>query len=285
MIAGPIVRWAGGKRSLLRELGARVPQTFGRYYEPFAGGAALFFDLKPKDAVLSDANPDLIATYRAIAAGAQEVAAALKRHAVIRAASDPAVHYRMIRDRWNAREADEPHERAALFLYLNRCCFNGLWRVNRLGEFNVPYGKLENPLSDSYLATVAVAGPVLSRAVLRTGDFESAVADAEPGDLVYFDPPYVPLSKTAEFRGYVVGGFDGGDQERLADCALHLVQRGVHVLASNSGAPLARSIWGARGFMVDDISAPRSIAANKGSRTAVKEIIASSPGCRPPVVP
>lgn len=265
--ASPVVKWVGGKTKLLGELLARVPPSFGRYYEPFCGGAALFFRLAPRRAVLADSNADLINLYRAIASDVEAVIRRLEHH---RAAHGDA-HYYDMRARWNDRDHAWPAaERAAAFIYLNKTCFNGLWRVNRAGDFNVPIGRYTDPpicVPD----VLRAARDVLARAKLRHADYRTAVADARAGDLVYFDPPYDPVTTTASFTSYTADAFGPDDQRALADCARELVARGCRVMLSNSDTPFIRSIY--KGFRIDRVKCPRAINSNAAKRGDVDELI------------
>jgi DNA adenine methylase len=265
--ATPIVKWVGGKSKLLPELLARLPARHGRYFEPFAGGAALFFRLAPAAAVLADRNPDLIAVYRAVAG---DVDAVIRRLELHRRLHDEK-HYYGVRERWNDRGVSwSPVDRAAAFIYLNKTCYNGLWRVNRAGEFNVPVGRYVDPpicAADGLRA----AARVLATAELRHGDYHEAVADARAGDLVYFDPPYDPVTDTARFTSYTDGGFGPDDQRALAALARRLVARGCHVLLSNSDTPFVRSLYA--GLRIDRVSCPRAINCKAGSRGEVSEVI------------
>lgn len=266
-IAQPVVKWAGGKSRLLPELYARLPARWGRYFEPFGGGAALFFALAPDRGVLGDANPDLVRMYRALATDVQAVIRKLRSHA--RAHSEP--YYYGARARWNARRASwTPAAGAAAFIYLNKTCYNGLWRVNRAGGFNVPCGRYTNPpicVPDALLA----AHRVLQRTDLRCGDYRASLHDAERGDLVYLDPPYEPVTKTARFTSYTHQAFGQGDQRELAETARHLVARGCHVVLSNSDTPFTRELYA--GFRVDAVRCSRSINSAADRRGDVSELI------------
>lgn len=263
-MTAPIVKWAGGKRRLLPELRKRVPETFGTYFEPFAGGAALFFALAPECAVLTDANEALMRAYAAVAVFTDEVCALLEEH---RRYHDD-VHYRVVRDLWNtSRESFTEPLRAAVFLYLNRTCFNGLWRVNKRGEFNVPMGDYRDPLA-GYVDKVRAAAPVLARADIRAGDYWMHVMRAVAGDFVYFDPPY-----DGTFTAYTPDGFGEDDQRALATNALDLVERGVHVLLSNADTPLIRSLYA--GWKIETVKCGRAINADAGGRGAVDEVLIS----------
>ena len=267
MRASPVVKWAGGKTKLLPELLARLPRQWNRYYEPFAGGAALFFRLAPADAVLGDLNADLMMMYRGLAAEPAAVTRSLRIHQQRHSAE----YYYETRARWNARRTSwTPAARASSFIFLNRSCFNGLWRVNRAGEFNVPFGRYVNPpicMPDALVAAHAV----LRRAELRTGDYRAILHDSAPGDLVYLDSPYDPVSATANFTGYAAGGFGAEDQRALAATARQLVARGCHVVLTNSDTPLIRSLYD--GFQLDRVTCARSINSKGDGRGKVDELI------------
>jgi DNA adenine methylase len=249
------------------ELLARMPERYGRYYEPFAGGAALFFRVAPRRAVLADSNADLIGLYTAVRT---DVAAVIRRLEMHREAHDQD-HYYEMRERWNDREVSwSTPERAAAFIYLNKTCFNGLWRVNRSGAFNVPIGRYTDPpicVPDALRA----AQSALSNAELRCADYKKAVADAKPGDFLYFDPPYDPVTSTANFTSYSADGFSHDDQRALADMAKDLVARGCKVMLSNSDTPFIRSIY--KGLRVERVKCPRAINSNAAKRGDVDELI------------
>jgi DNA adenine methylase len=269
--ASPIVKWVGGKSKLLPELIARLPDRFGRYYEPFAGGAAMFFAIAPRlagGAVLNDRNPDLIATYRAVA---KDVDAVIRRLEIHRKHHGEK-HYYSVRERWNDRSIDwSPVDRAATFIYLNKTCYNGLWRVNRSGGFNVPMGRYTDPPICTPDA-LRVASRVLRGVELRNADYLEAVKDARAGDLVYFDPPYVPVTETSNFTSYTGDGFGADDQRRLATLAHDLVARGCRVMLSNSDTPFTRSIYA--GLRIDRVFCSRAINCNASKRGEVAEVIA-----------
>jgi DNA adenine methylase len=267
VVASPIVKWVGGKTKLLPELIARMPERFGRYYEPFAGGAALFFRLAPRRAVLADSNPDLIGLYTAVRT---DVAAVIRRLEAHRDAHDEA-HYYEMRTRWNDRDAQwSTPERAAAFIYLNKTCFNGLWRVNRAGLFNVPIGRYTDPpicVPDALRA----AQQVLARADIRNADYRAAVRDARAGDFLYFDPPYDPVTTTANFTSYTADAFGALEQRALADTARELIARGCFVMLSNSDTPFIRSIY--KGFQLHRVKCARAINSNAAKRGEVDELI------------
>lgn len=270
MSATPVVKWCGGKTKILPELLARMPAQFGRYYEPFAGGAAMFFRVAPERAVLGDANAELINAYHQIARNTDDVIELLQHHA----ASHCKDWYYQVRTDWNANAyATDPEALAAAFLYLNRTCFNGLWRVNRRGKFNVPMGDYADPLS-CVADLIRAAAPALCRAEIRHGDYRETIRDASPGDLVYFDPPYDPLSETSNFTGYQAGRFDGEAQRQLAEVARDLRGRGVHVLLSNSDTSYVRSLYS--DFQIDAVQVGRAINSKGDRRGKVGEVIMTS---------
>src|SRR5262249_50290480 len=229
---------------------------------PFVGGGALFFALGRRPALLSDANAELMEAYRAVRDQVEAVIAALQAHVY------DAHHYYRVRALDPARLA--PAERAARTIYLNRAGYNGLYRVNRAGRFNVPFGRQLNPsLCDA--ANLRACAAALDGVELQAVDFEEAVADAAAGDLVYFDPPYVPASETAAFTSYVAAGFDARQHARLARVFRRLTARGVHVVLSNSDRPLVWELY--PGFAIRQVAAPRYINSDPARRGAVMELL------------
>jgi DNA adenine methylase len=265
--AAPIVKWAGGKSRLLDELVARAPESYRRYFEPFAGGAALYFRLRPRWAVLSDSNADLINMYRCVAWHVEAVIHRLARHR----AAHGSDYYYGVREQWNhpgGFEADV--DRAAAFIYLNKTCYNGLWRVNSRGHFNVPVGRYEDPTIFDRLQLRA-ASRVLQRAELGARHFADAAAETRAGDFVYFDPPYHPLSDTAHFTSYTSASFGRDDQRELARVARALVRRGCKVVISNSDTAFVRELY--RGFLVDVVDCARAINSKASARGPQRELI------------
>lgn len=239
-----------------------VPPSRGRYYEPFLGGGALFFALQPRRAVLADRNERLIRTYKGVRDQVGEVIRLLRGYP-----HDPAFFY-SLRDR--DIDAATDAEVAAWFIYLNKTGFNGLYRVNRDNRFNVPFGRYAKPaICDE--TTLRACAAALARADLRVADFEATVEGAKPGDFVYFDPPYVPLSATSQFTSYTSDGFGPEHQQRLRDRAAALKERGVHVLLSNSSAPLVRELY-RDGFEVIEVSALRSVNSKGAGRGPIVEL-------------
>ena len=266
-VASPVIKWVGGKTKLLPELTARMPERFERYYEPFAGGAALFFRVAPERAVLADSNHDLIGLYTCLTRDVAGVVKKLEYHRT----SHSEAHYYATRTRWNDRELTwSTADRAATFIYLNKTCFNGLWRVNRSGAFNVPIGRYVDP-PICVPEALHAASTVLSRATLRRGDYRTAVADARRGDFLYFDPPYDPVTPTANFTSYTANVFGPDQQRELADTARMLVARGCRVMLSNSDTPFIRSLY--KDFSVDRVKCSRAINSNAAKRGDVDEVI------------
>jgi DNA adenine methylase len=259
----PFLKWAGGKRQLLASLREHAPANPTRYYEPFVGGGALFFALHPRRAVLADVNSRLIRTYKGVRDDVEGVIRLLRAYP-----HDSAFFYRL-------RELDidsrSDAEVAAWFIYLNKTGFNGLYRVNRGNRFNVPFGRNVNPnICDE--VTLRACSAALGGTDLLVADFEVVVAEAERGDFVYFDPPYVPLSTTSSFTSYTSHGFGPADQTRLRDTAGKLKQRGVRVLLSNSSAPFVRELY-ARGFDLKTVSATRQVNSRATARGAIVELL------------
>lgn len=268
MIAHPFLKYAGGKTALLPEILSRLPKKIGTYYEPFIGGGAVFFALAAegrfKNAVIGDANEELIRTYRALARNVDVVVRHLKKHVY------EEEHYYFVRAK-NPRILSDAVA-AARFIYLNRTCFNGLYRVNKKGLFNVPFGAYTNPtICDE--ENLRAVSKVLRKVEIVSASFEPTVELARRGDVIYCDPPYFPLSVTANFTTYTVDGFGLADQTRLRDFAKKLDARGVRVLLSNSDTPLVRKLY--RGFKIEEVQAPRRVNSKVGKRGNVGELLIS----------
>lgn len=263
MKAKPFIKWVGGKRQLLPELRARIPSTFGTYHEPFLGGGALFFDLLPSRAILSDTNERLVRTYRAIRDSVEQVIATLKTMPHDR---DLYMQLRETRvDDW------EDHRVAAWFIRMNRSGYNGLYRVNAAGKFNVPFCE-ENTSTRIDHDVIRACSDALRGIEIRHDHFASTLATVGTNDLVYFDPPYVPLSASSSFTSYTSEGFDLSEQIKLRDVARELKRRGAHVLLSNSSAPLVSTLY-AEHFEIEHVDAGRSINSDGAKRGKVAESI------------
>jgi DNA adenine methylase len=274
--AKPIVKWAGGKSRLLGELVARVPLRIGTYAEPFAGGAALFFALASErargvrsfeHAILADQNEELVACYRAVRDDVGSLIDALGafRH-------DRELFYE-VRAQTTAGMTDVA--RAARFIFLNRTCFNGLWRVNSGGQFNVPFGKYKNPrILDA--DALRAASCALAGVDLRISDFADVTRDLGRGDFVYLDPPYVPISRTASFTAYAKDGFSTSDQERLARELHAMKRRGAKAMLSNADTPLTRDLYD--GLACHVVRAHRSISCDGATRGDAGELVVTTWG-------
>lgn len=260
--AKPFLKWVGGKAQLLPHLRAALPPTFGRYFEPFVGGGALFFDLAPKRAVLSDSNAELINAYRVVRDQVEDLIGLLSLLDYDKRVYD---HVRALDPSTMDRVA-----RASRFCYLNRCCFNGLYRVNKSGGFNVPFGRYANPtICDA--DNLRACSRALAGVDLLTASFEDVADDAGRGDLVYFDPPYLAASASADFTSYTADGFGPERHRTLATVAQGLVELGVHVLLSNADTPAAREIFGA--MRAREVFARRNVSATKRGRAGVGELL------------
>lgn len=272
-IPRPFLKWVGGKGQLLPELSARIAKAgeFGRYHEPFVGGGAFFFEiyraklLGRKKAYLSDANPNLVETYQAIKENVEAVILQLEQHQ----ARHGKEHYYEIR----AVIPETLVARAARIIYLNRTCFNGLYRENSRGLFNVPMGDYKNPRIVDADNLRAVAG-ALAKTELHCDSFDVILQHAKSKDFVYFDPPYHPVSTTSSFTSYAKGGFDQEDQVRLADVAKQLSDKGVKVLLSNSHTPFICDLYRDRGFSVSEVFATRNVNSRADRRGKVSEVLA-----------
>lgn len=266
--AGPFLKWVGGKGKLRHALAALLPPGVDlmRHVEPFLGGGALFFARAPERALLCDINPDLIATYEAVRDEAQSVITHLRRLAKTHGEEG----YYEQRERYNQRSHKTRAERAAQFIYLNKTCFNGLYRVNRKGDFNVPMGRYTNPnIADA--ETILAASARLTSAVLRCAPFETLLSEVRPGDFVYLDPPYEPVSRTANFTGYAQDGFSQQKQTQLRDVYRELDRRGAKLMLSNSDVPFIRDLY--RGFQIDVVMAPRAVSCDAKARGPVAEVV------------
>jgi DNA adenine methylase len=270
----PIIKWVGGKAQCLSFIRERLPINFNqyphqKYYEPFLGGAAVLLDLNPTNAVVSDINPELINVYSQIRDHVEDVIEFLtildKQH---EAWSEPKEYYYMVRGNFNECLGVESAKQAARFIYLNKHCFNGLYRVNSKGEFNVPFnGKLSGRSFDP--DHLREASTKLKSVRISCGDYSDAVKDAGPGDFVFFDSPYAPLTPTS-FTDYTKEGFSYDDHVRLAKLFRELTMRGCYCMLTNHDTPLVRELY--KDFRIEVVDVRRSINRN-GSDRKGKEVI------------
>lgn len=279
-VARPFIKWAGGKTQLLAALREHVPVRFGRYFEPFVGGGALFFDLHARGrllggATLGDANPYLVNAYRVVRDRVDELIDELRTEYVPAYRDGGERFYYAVRS--NLHALDNKIERAAAFIFLNKTCFNGLWRVNRAGRCNVPWGKYKNPTicdANNLIACSRALRGAARRAddvELRSEDFRVIEQSVGPGDFVYFDPPYVPVSPTSSFTAYAKDPFGLAEQTELRDLADRLRLRGVHVLLSNADTAVVRELYA--GFGLCRIEAARAVNSKGDRRGAVGELL------------
>lgn len=261
--AHPFLKWVGGKRQLVPRLLEHVGQIKGTYHEPFVGGGALFFALRPARAVLSDGNERLIRTYKGIRDNVEGVIAQLQEWPY-----DKDFFYgQRKRDIDTCADVDV----AAWMIYLNRAGFNGLYRVNSRNQFNVPFGRYTNPTICN-ADNLRACSTALQGIGLHHAPYVSILSRAKRGDFVYFDPPYVPLSATSYFTSYTADGFTREDQVALRDVALQLKKRGIRVLLSNSSAGLVRELY-ADGFEMAEVMMARNVNCKPGGRGKVPELI------------
>ncbi len=265
------MKWAGGKSRLLGQLLPLLPAgaELMRHVEPFVGGAAMFFARAPERALLCDVNPTLVATYETVRDRVDDVIAELERLSSEHDSRDDKTYYR-VRELYNRSRSLSAVERSSAFIYLNKTCFNGLHRVNRRGEFNVPAGRYKNPrILDAEL--LRAASRALRNADLRCTGFEQLLSSARPGDFVYFDPPYEPVSSTASFTAYAQDGFRREDQLRLRDIFSALDKRGCKLMLSNSDVPFLRDIY--KDYRLDTVQAARAINRDATKRGPVSELV------------
>jgi DNA adenine methylase len=263
-VARPFLKWAGGKRRLLAQYRPYFPSGFARYHEPFVGSAAVFFELEPADALLADSNAALIQCY---AVARDHVEALILRLERLQARHSRRTFYEM-RDRYNGARLD-PIERAALFIYLNRTCYNGLYRVNSRGHFNVPAGRYVRPrIADP--DGLRAASAALRRCRLVSRRFDRCFDDVRRGDFVYIDPPYHRL-QAASFTSYTAEGFGEAEQRELATLVDRLHATGCRVMVSNSDTALIRELYSA--YRIIPIRAARAINSSPGGRGPVGEVL------------
>lgn len=269
----PFTKWTGGKRQLLPVIRELIPKTYNRYFEPFVGGGALFFDLAPKDAVINDFNAELINCYQQIKDNPQELIEILKVHQEYNSKE----YYLDLRSADRDERVDMMSEvqRAARILYMLRVNFNGLYRVNSKNQFNVPYGRYKNPkIVDEELISAISVYLNNNQLEIKVGDFEKAIVDVRTGDFVYFDPPYIPLSETSAFTSYTHEGFSFADQVRLRDAFKRLSDTGAYVMLSNSSSALVEELY--KDFNIHYVEATRTNGAKSSSRGKISEIIVTN---------
>lgn len=264
----PVVKWVGGKRQLIDYILKRIP-AFSTYFEPFLGGGAVLFALQPSQAIVNDVNDELINLYNVIKNNVDELIDDLKKH------KNEENYFYSIRelDRDNKMYNQlDPIKKASRIIYLNKTCYNGLFRVNKAGEFNTPFGRYNNPNIVNEITLKAVSNYLNeANVVLMNCDFNNAVKSAKRGSFVYFDPPYDPVSNTASFTGYDKGGFDRKKQIELKQTCDELDNKGIKFLLSNSATDFIKELY--EGYRIEVIQAKRPINSNPEKRGEIDEVL------------
>ena len=268
----PFVKWAGGKRQLIPVLNKQFPQKFGTYFEPFLGGGAVLFHLLSQNpnqkCSVSDLNSDLVLTYITIRDRVEELISSLKKHSK-KYSDDKNSYYYKIRE----QEPKEQIEKSSRLIFLNRTCFNGLYRVNSKGKFNVPLGRYSNPNIVNEENLMAVSRILQSQKITITcRDFSSILGDAKKDDFIYFDPPYQPVSQTANFTSYTNRDFNFEDLKRLADLCNDLDSKGYKVILSNSNTSEVKDMFD-RNWKIKKIQVNRAINSDSKKRTGHSELV------------
>ena len=262
----PIVKWVGGKRQLMFELLKNMPETYNRYFEPFIGGGALFFELQPQNGYISDMNEELINLYTVVRDDVYELIEDLNKHKVSKE------YFLKIRnlDRTEKYNKLSDIQKASRFIYLNRTCFNGMYRVNSQGQFNVPFGNYKNPrIVDA--ENLINCSKLLKNTEIYCADFSEILNKVQKGDFVYFDPPYVPLNETSSFTSYTKDGFDLDMQFKLRDICDELDSLGVMFMLSNSDTKLVNELYS--NYEIKKVFASRAINANGNGRGKITEVL------------
>lgn len=263
VLARPLLKWAGGKTQLLGEITPKIPKKYGRFIEPFFGGGALFFALHPDNGIISDSNPELVNLYRSVAADVEGVINELRRYEN----TEEVFYATRALDATNLSNV----EAAARTIYLNRTCFNGLYRVNKSGQFNVPFGWYKNPKIIDEVALKA-ASLLLSNTTIICGDYKTVLQDnAQSGDFIFLDPPYLPISEYADFKRYTKEQFYEEDHVELAEEVTRLHELGCHVILTNSNHPLVHEQY--RKFAIEVVQTHRHISCNGKGRKGEDVIV------------
>jgi len=269
----PFVKWVGGKRQLMKDLENNFPNQFGTYHEPFLGGGAVMFNLLSKEPKMScnvsDFNADLILAYVTIRDKLGKLVESLENHSKNYYKNSTEYYYQV-----RKQEPKQQIEKVSRLIFLNRTCFNGLYRVNKKGQFNVPLGRYTNPNIVNKENLTAVNRILQSKTIkISCRGFEAVLGDTKKGDLIYFDPPYQPISSTANFTSYTHRDFTEDDLQRLVDLANQLNSKGCHVLLSNSNSKTVKDYFSEKHWFISEIKANRAINSNSKKRTGHKEII------------
>ncbi len=266
----PIIKWVGGKRQLIKELKRLMPKKYNRYFEPFIGGGALFFELKPTNAFINDYNGELINLYKVIRDDHEKLIEDLCRH---KNESDYYYETRALDRDMKRFEKLSSIQRASRFLYLNKTGFNGLYRVNSKGEYNVPFGRYQNP---TYCepSNLKACSELFQDTEISNGDFETIKEKVNKDDFVYFDPPYVPLNATSSFTSYTSKGFDEDMQFRLRELCDYIDSVGAYFMLSNSYTPYIKELYA--NYTIHTVKANRSINSKASGRGKIKEVVVTN---------
>ena len=271
-LVAPVLKWVGGKRQIINEIKKYVPK-YSTYYEPFLGGGAVLFELQPKTAVVNDINAELISLYEVIKYNIDDLIENLREHEE----KNGEAYFYKIREQDRDKEKFNhltPIQRAARLIYLNKTCYNGLFRVNKAGQFNTPYGNYKKPnIVNEY--TLRAVHNYFNKAQLNfvCKDFEEVLKDARKGAFVYLDPPYDPVSDTASFTGYDKGGFSRSEQIRLKNICDMLDKKGVKFLLSNSSTDFIKDLYNNGKYIIEVIHAKRAINSKADKRGEVDEVL------------
>jgi len=267
-LVSPFLKWIGGKRQLLPSITSLFPKSYLNYYEPFIGGGAVFFNMQPTKAVINDYNEELINVFKTIKEHPEELILDLKTH---KNDSDYFYQLRSL-DRQDTYHCLSKVQKASRVIFLNKTCYNGLYRVNSSGEFNSPFGKYKNPNIVNEITIRAVSKYLNKNNItVLNGDFEDAVKGIRKGEFVYFDPPYDPISASSSFTGYVKGGFDRNEQVRLRDLCDKLDKKGVKFLLSNSATTFIEDLY--KNYDINYVKANRSVNSVASKRGKVDEVL------------
>lgn len=270
VILSPVVKWVGGKRQLLDAIIPLLPDHFSTYVEPFVGGGALLFEIQPKKAIVNDLNHELINLYKVIKDKPNELLLLLEEHEL----NNSEEYFYQIRalDRSESYDEMSDIEKAARIIYLNKTCYNGLFRVNQSGQFNSPYGKYKNPNIVNKPVVLAMANYFQNNNItLLNGDYKIALKKLRKGAFVYFDPPYMPISSSSSFTGYTENGFDKKQQIELKRECDKLNSKGIKFLLSNSDHPFIRELY--KDYEIITVKAKRSINSNSNKRGEINEVL------------
>jgi DNA adenine methylase len=265
----PVIKWVGGKRQLLDKIKKRLPEKYNHYYEPFAGGLAVLLELQPEKATINDINSELINLYKTIKNHPKKFLKELDKLDKVDCNKD---FYIETRKKYNNKIAKKQHdiELAALFVWLNKHCFNGLYRVNKKGEFNVPYNNKDGVSVSASKENVLEMSKYFQNVEILNGDFEKCVESAKEGDFIFFDSPYAPINATS-FDDYAKEGFEEKDHRRLAKLFKELANKGCYCMLTNHNTPLIRELY--KDYTIDVVEVKRMVNRNANERTGTEVII------------